>query len=125
MQATRRRVMLAMSSALGAAFAARMVDGQTRTANPQPMASPNAPQNQNVPAGLDGAEIPVRNGQRVIPPATWMEIKSDARELLDMATDFKKRVDQTNLGSTLPLPLIQEARRIEKLAKKIQSRMKG
>lgn len=123
MQTSRRRMMMAMSSALAVGLTTRTLSGQR--ANPQPMASPNAPQNQNVPAGLDGANIPVGNGQRVIPPATWMEIKSDAQKLLDMAADFKKRVDQTNLGATLPLSLIQQAGRIEKLAKTIQKRMKG
>ena len=121
MQTSRRRMMIAMSSAAAAVLATRALSGQT----PQPLPSPNAPLNQNVPAGLDGADIPVRNGRRVIPPATWLEIRSDAQKLLDLATDFKKRVDQTNLGSTLPLPLIQEAHRIEKMAKNIQRRMKG
>jgi hypothetical protein len=88
------------------------------------MPSPNAPANQNVPAGLDGSEIPVRNGGRPIPPVTWMEIRTDAQKLLAMATDFKAKVDRTNLAATLPLPLIQEAHKIEKLAKKIQDRMK-
>lgn len=125
MQATRRRMIVTMTSVLAAAFATRKVSGQSRTASPRPMASPNAPQDQNVPAGLDGADIPVTNGRRVIPPATWVEIKSDAQKLLAMATDFKKQVDQTNLGATLPLPLIQQARRIERLAKEIQKRMKG
>lgn len=116
--------MIAMSSAAAAALATRTLSGQ-RSAAPQPLPSPNAPLNQNVPAGLDGADIPVRNGRRVIPPATWLEIKSDAQKLLDLATDFNKRVNQTNLGSTLPLPLIEEAHRIEKMAKNIQRRMKG
>jgi hypothetical protein len=34
-------------------------------------------------------------------------------------------VQQANLTSTLPLPLIKEARQIEKLAKQIQEHMKG
>lgn len=125
MQATRRRMILTMTSAVAAALAYRPLYGQTRTASPRPMASPNAPQNENVPAGLDGAEIPVNNGQRRVQQATWLEIKSDAQRLLDMAADFNRRVDHTNLGATLPLALIKEARRIEKLAKKIQTQMKG
>ena len=119
---TSRRKMIAMSSAAAAALATRALSGQV---TPQPLPSPNAPLNQNVPAGLDGADIPVRNGRRVIPPATWLEIKSDAQKLLDLVADFKKRVDETNMGSTLPLPLIEEAHRIEKMAKNIQKRMKG
>jgi hypothetical protein len=117
-------MMVAMTGAVAAALAERTVAGQSRSASPQPMQSPNAPANQNYPAGLDGSEIPVRNGGRPILPATWMEIRSDAQKLLAMATDFKAQVDHTNLSATLPLSLIQEARKIEKLAKQIQDRMK-
>lgn len=124
MQVTRRRMMTAMTGAAAALAAERFSMGQSRRASPQPMPSPNAPQDQNVPAGLDGANIPVSNGQTVVPPATWLEIRRNAQKLLEMTTDFKKRVDATNLSSTLPLGLLQEARRIEKLAKKIEKQMK-
>lgn len=88
------------------------------------MPSPNAPANENVPAGLDGSNIPWAHGKQIL-PATWLEIKSDASKLLEMATDFKQRVDRTNLAATLSLPLVKEAHRIEKLAKKIEGRLKG
>jgi hypothetical protein len=88
------------------------------------MPSPNAPANENVPTGLDGSDIPMRNGGHQIPPVTWMEIRSDAQKLLAMASDFKAQVDHINLSATLSLPLIQEAHKIEKLAKQIQDRMK-
>lgn len=123
MEPTRRRMIVAMTGAVATALAGRRVSGQ-RTASPQPRPSPNAPADENVPAGLDGSDIPVRNGGRAIPPVTWMEIRSDAQKLLAMATDFKAQVDHTNLSATLPLPLIQEAHKIEKLAKQIQDRMK-
>lgn len=90
---------------------------------PQPMPSPNAPMNENVPAGLDGANIPW-NRQRTLVPAAWVEIRSDSAKLLSIATDFKERVDRTNFSDTLPLALIKEAQEIEKLAKKIRNRMK-
>lgn len=122
-QSTRRRMMATMAGAVAAAIAARPVFGQ-RTASPQPMPSPNAPAHESVPAGLDGANIPWVNGRQIL-PATWLEIKSDAAKLLEMASDFKARVDRTNLSATLPLPLVKEAHRIEKLAKKIESRLKG
>jgi hypothetical protein len=119
-QPTRRGMIVTMAGAFLSTLIAR---GQ-RSGPPQPLPSPNAPQNQNVPAGLDGAEIPVKNGRAVIPPATWMQIKSEAQKLVEMVTDFKKRVDQTNLSATLALPLVKEAHEIEKLAKKIQKQMK-
>jgi hypothetical protein len=128
MQPTRREMMAAMTGVVASALVAKpvlanAVAGQMST--PQPLPSPNAPKNQNVPAGLDGAEIPVHNGEPTIPPATWTEIKSDAQKLLDLATDFKWQVNRANLTNTLPLLLVQEAHSIEKLAKQIQGRMKS
>ena len=123
MQPTRRRVIVSMTSALAAMLNSRNIFGQNRP-SPQPLPSPNAPANENAPTGLNGADIPVRNGGQTIPPATWLEIKSDAQKMLDMATDFKAQIDRTNLTATLSLPLIQEAHKMEKLAKQIQSRMK-
>lgn len=121
-QPTRRKLIAMMVGAFAVATAARPGFGQ-RTASPQPMPSPNAPENENVPAGLDGANIPW-NSQKTLVPAEWIEIRSDSAKLLSMATDFKERVDHTNFSSTLSLPLIKEAQEIEKLAKKIRNRMK-
>lgn len=124
MQQNRRQLIVTIFSVFGAAFTSFPALTLHAQANPQPMASPNAPANQNVPAGLDGANIPVNNAGAPLPAATWLEIKSDAQKLLDITTDFKAKIDHTNLSSTLPLPLIEEAHRIEKLAKHIQDRMK-
>jgi hypothetical protein len=55
----------------------------------------------------------------------WNSIKSEAEKLLQMVTDFKQKVDATNLAATLPLPLLKEAHMIEKMAKDIQSRMRS
>ncbi|MGH9588031.1 MAG: hypothetical protein ACRD3F_13835 [Acidobacteriaceae bacterium] len=123
MQPTRRQVMATITSAV-AAVAAESLWGQNRSASPQPMPSPNAPLNQNVPAGLDGANIPVVNGRNVVPPATWVEIRKETQKLLEMTQDFKQKVDATNLGSTLPLDLLKQAHRIEKQIKKIERQMK-
>lgn len=128
MNPTRRRMMVSMSGAIAAVLAGgplrAAVFGQARTGTPKPLASPNAPEHQNVPAGLDGADIPFRNGGRPLPPVTWLEIKSDAQKMFDLATDFKWQVNRANLANTLPLLLLQEAHRMEKLAKQIQERMK-
>ena len=123
MQPTRREMMAAMTSAI-AATAAESLWAQTRTASPQPMPSPNAPKDQNVPAGLDGANIPVVNGRPALPPATWQQIRKETQKLLEMTLDFKQKVDATNLGSTLPLDLMKQAERIEKQIKKIEKQMK-
>lgn len=128
-QSTRRSVISTIAAAIAAGLTLRSapaysIAAQIGGGKPQPLPSPNAPMNENVPAGLDGANIPW-NHQKTILPATWIEIKSDAAKLLSMAADFKDRVDHTNLSATLPLPLIKEAHQIEKLAKKIQNRMKA
>lgn len=92
---------------------------------PQPLPSPNAPQNQNAPAGLDGAGLIHQPGQPTVTPLAWAEIKSDSDKLLQMATDFKAKVDETNLTATLSLSLMKQAHQIEKMAKEIQSRMRS
>jgi hypothetical protein len=93
--------------------------------SPQPLPSPNAPMNQNVPGGLDGAGLAHQSQQPTISPLVWNEIKSDSDKLLQMATDFKAKVDQTNVSATLSLPLMKEAHQIEKMAKQIQQRMRS
>jgi hypothetical protein len=92
---------------------------------PQPMPSPNAPRNQNVPAGMDSPDLIKQNNQSGISPLVWTQIKSDTQKLYQMTSDFRDHVQQTNLTATLPLPLIKEAHQIEKLAKQIQEHMKG
>ena len=130
MQPTRRQMMMtALTGAVASAFPVRRLSalafaGQ-RTPAPQPLPSPNAPANTNAPVGLDGADIPVVNGEATVPPATWAEIKSDAQKLLDLATDFKWQVNKASQSNTLPLLIVQEARSIEKLAKKIQGRIRS
>ncbi len=122
-------MMTAITGAVASVFPVRRLSalafyGQ-KSPTPQPLPSPNAPSNTNAPIGLDGADIPVRSGETTVPPATWAEIKSDAQQLLDLATDFKWQVNRASQSNTLPLLLIQEARSIEKLAKKIQGRIKS
>ena len=128
MPTTRRRMIVTMTGAV-AALAAQPISArssvlQAGRVSPQPLPSSNAPLNQNAPVGLDGSGIPVRNGERQLPPVTWAQIKSEAQKILDIATDFKWQVDRANLAATLPLLLIQEAHSLEKLAKQIQDHMK-
>jgi hypothetical protein len=95
------------------------------TPHPQPLSSPNAPSNQNVPAGIDNTGVQEGERKSNISPVAWTQIKSDAQKLFQMTSDFRDHVQQTNLTSTLPLPLIKEVHQIEKLAKQIQEHMKG
>ena len=122
MRETRRHLLVTLAGVTAGAIAAPSV--LTSQMAPQPMPSPNAPRNQNVPAGLDGAGIKQGNESNVTPLA-WTQIKTDTQKLYQMTSDFRDHVQQANLASTLPLPLIKEAHQIEKLAKQIQEHMKG
>ncbi len=52
------------------------------------------------------------------------QMKKDVDHLLQLATELKAEVDKTN-SDILSLKVIKKAEEIEKLAKKIQNRMKG
>jgi hypothetical protein len=129
MQSTRRGLMQTMGGALAAMLTARAIGspamGQIGHGPPQPLPSPNAPTNMNAPIQLGQQDIPLRGPGRPIPPATWKEIRADALKLYQMSAGFATQVDNTDVAAMLPLSLLKEAHAIEKLAKHIQSRMKG
>lgn len=125
MPETRRQLLVTMAGIAVGTIAAPAAAAAQMAPHPQPMPSPNAPQNQNAPAGLDRAGVndnPQKSGPN---PLAWSQIKADTDKLCQMTTEFRDHVAQTNLSSTLPLPLIKEAKQIEKLAKQIQERLKG
>jgi hypothetical protein len=111
--------------AVAGAAAGALVARPTLTAQIAPHPSPNAPANQNAPAGLDNAGVQEGERKPAVSPLVWTQIKSDTQKLFQMTSEFKDHVEQTNLTSTLPLPLIKEAHQIEKLAKQIQEHMKN
>ena len=125
MRETRRRLLVAAAGAAAGALVARPALAAQMTPHPQPLSSPNAPSNQNVPAGIDNTGVQEGERKSNISPVAWTQIKSDAQKLFQMTSDFRDHVQQTNLTSTLPLPLIKEVHQIEKLAKQIQEHMKG
>lgn len=62
----------------------------------------------------------------------WSELRGDSDRLLRLALDFHARLQDmddmgtdTGIAATLPLALVNEARRIEKAARAIQDRLKG
>ncbi|HTA86820.1 MAG TPA: hypothetical protein VK729_11165 [Silvibacterium sp.] len=123
MRETRRRLLVTLAGVAAGAIAAPSTL-TSQAGPPQPMPSPNAPHNQNVPAGMDSPDL-IKQNQPGVSPLAWTQIKSDTQKLFQMTSDFRDHVQQANLTSTLPLPLIKEARQIEKLAKQIQEHMKG
>lgn len=126
LQQTRRLALVKLATAGAALISGAPSLLSQMMPNPvQPLSSPNAPKNTNAPAGLDGADLVRQPGQSSLSPMAWSAIKSEADKLLQMATDFKQKIDTTNLAATLPLPLLKEAHMIEKMAKDIQSRMRS
>jgi hypothetical protein len=122
MPETRRHLLTAMAAlAAGAVAKPAALAAQ----HPQPLPSPNAPRDQNAPAGLDRAGVDQGEQKSKVSAASWVQIKTDTDKLFQMTSDFKDHIAQTNLSSTLPVPLIKEAHQIEKLAKQIQDRLKG
>lgn len=122
MPETRRHLLAAMAALVAGALAKPPAFAAQ---HPQPMPSPNAPRNENAPAGLDRAGVDQGEQKSKVSAASWVQIKTDTDKLFQMTSDFKDHIAQTNLSSTLPLPLIKEAHQIEKLAKQIQDRLKG
>ncbi len=124
MRETRRSLLLTMAGiAAGAIAGSRSLAGQA-TPHPQPLPSPNAP-NPNAPAGLERAGVDDNPQKQGVNPLAWSQIKADTDKLFQMTSEFRDHIAQTNLTSTLPLPLIKEAKQIQKLAKQIEERLKG
>jgi hypothetical protein len=124
MRETRRSLLLTMAGIAAGAVASRSSLAGQASPHPQPLPSPNAP-NPNAPAGLERAGVDDNPQKPGVNPLAWSQIKADTDKLFQMTTEFRDHVAQTNLTSTLPLPLIKEAKQIQKLAKQIEERLKG
>lgn len=92
---------------------------------PQYRPSPNAPANENAPAGLDSSEIiHPEAGQ---PPNTvnQAQIVTLVHRLYKLSGELQDEVDHTDIKATFPLTVVKKAQQIEKLAKQIKERAKG
>lgn len=69
-------------------------------------------------AELEKRQAKARNKER------FAKLKKDTDELLQLATELKKYVDQAN-ENTLSLEVIRKAEEIEKLARSVREKMKG
>ncbi len=92
---------------------------------PGPAATQQRRSGSAAEAPLDPAAIEMqkrmakeRNKQR------FTELKKDTDQLLDLATQLKKSVDEAN-DQTLSLEVIRKAEQIEKLAKHVREKMVG
>ena len=91
---------------------------------PNPLPSPNAPSNQNIPAGMDGPDI-MHPSKTAANPLNQEQIAAAVQQLYKLASELKTEVEQTNLTTTFSLDFVKKAQQIEKLAKQIKEKAKG
>jgi hypothetical protein len=92
--------------------------------HPQPMPSPNAPANQNVPGGMNGPQV--SNSDKSAPnPLNREQIAAMVQQLYKLASELKNEVETTNLAAVFPVTFVKKAQEIEKLAKQIKDKTKG
>ena len=91
---------------------------------PQPLPSPNAPKNENVPQGLDGPPPTVEQRKLKIEAENQKVLREQVLQLYNMVAELKDDVDRTNANDTLSVSFVKKAQAIEKLAKNIKDRAK-
>ncbi len=119
---TRRNLMYSVTGAAGLLLAGEALS-KVAAQTPQPIASPNAPLNQNAPGGLDSppAAKPTESPYKI----NQKQIAAAVEEIYKLASELKTEVESTNLTNTMPLDFIRKAQQIEKLAKLVKDRAKG
>jgi hypothetical protein len=119
---SRRKLLRTLWGAAGILAAGRWAYGAAQT--PQPMASPNAPTNQNVPAGMNGPDL-IKPDKPAANPVIQEQIAASVQQLFKLATELKEEVEHTNLNATFSIAFVKKAQQIEKLARQIKDRAKG
>jgi hypothetical protein len=119
---SRRKMLGSLAGVAGILATGRWADGYAQT--PQPMASPNAPTNQNVPGGLNGADL-IKPDKVPPTPMIQQQIAASVQQLYRLAAELKEEVEHTNLNTTFSLAFVKKAQQIEKLAKQIKTQAKG
>jgi hypothetical protein len=92
--------------------------------HPQPMPSPNAPNNQNFPGGLNGPQAS-NSDKSPSNPLNREQIAAMVQQLYKLASELKEEVEHTNLAAMFPVTFVKKAQEIEKLAKHIKEKTKG
>jgi hypothetical protein len=121
-----RRQLLTIVAGVAGVLAAEPVLGSVLAVQhaPQPIPSPNAP-NQNFPPGLDGPDQRPGADNKSLDPKTREEITMDIQKLYDLASELKEQAAKADLNVMLPVTVVKKAQQIEKLAKKIRELSKG
>jgi hypothetical protein len=76
-------------------------------------------------AAEDATPSPNRSLNRKMLKASYEQLEKDVQRLSDLAAELKEQVTTTDDEDVLSLSGVKKAEEIEKLAKKIQSRMKN
>ena len=73
----------------------------------------------------DAGPAPSRSLSRKMLKASYEQLQKDVQRLSDLAAELREQVTNTDDEDILSLSGVKKAEEIEKLAKKIQSRMKN
>lgn len=126
---SRRSVLSAIGLAAGIATIAQLAKpafAQHPVPPPiQPKPSPNAPQNQNAPMGLDGPQLTPAQKQTEMNRQLNTALRTEVEKLCDMANELRTDMLHSNPSETLSVAFIRKAQAIEKLAKQIKDQAKG
>ena len=126
---SRRSVLSALGLAAGITAVAqfvRPVFAQHPVPPPiQPKPSPNAPQNQNAPMGLDGPQLTPAQKQTDVNRQLNTTLRTEVEKLCEMANELRTDMLHSNPSETLSLTFVKKAQAIEKLAKQIKDQAKG
>lgn len=126
MPQSRRRILTIFVGAAAGVLATKPLLGSALPAQrtPQPIPSPNAP-NQNFPPGLDGPDNKLPSDKKQVDPQKLEEIRTDIQKLYQLASELKDQTGKADLNATLPVSVVKKAQQIEKLAKQIRELSKG
>jgi hypothetical protein len=126
MSQSRRHVVASLVGAAGilAASPLLLAGLPMQSHTPQPIPSPNAP-NQNFPPGLNGPDNRLPSDHKNVDPKKQEELKNDVQKLFELASELKSETEKADLNSMLPVNMIKKAQQIEKLAKQIKQLSQG
>lgn len=128
---SRRQVLNLFGALFGATAASQFVpsllaqNGSGVRQAPQYKPSPNAPKNENAPAGLDGPPPTKTPTQIEMNRQLQASIRADVDHLCAMANELKEDMLRVNPSDTLSVAFVKKAQAIEKLAKQIKDHAKG
>jgi hypothetical protein len=121
---SRRSMLIAGSAGVAASLMGPLGTKADALQSPQYQPSPNAPRNQNAPAGMDGPEI-IHADKDTPNNINQMQIVGLVHQLYKLSGELQDEVDHTDIKAMFPLSFVKKAQQIEKLAKQIKDRAKG